>query len=73
MVETFLDLRSLLNEREARIKRYDERLRRAAKDDPRAGRLMEAPGWARLYGITKRGDTYLRTLLIDGARSALRR
>lgn len=29
-------------------------------------------GKQRLYGITKRGDTYLRTLLIHGARSALR-
>ena len=28
-------------------------------------------GKQRLYGITKRGDTYLRTLLIHGARSAL--
>ena len=30
-------------------------------------------GKQRLYGITKRGDTYLRTLLIHGARSALQR
>ena len=29
-------------------------------------------GKRRLYGITKRGDRYLRTLLIHGARSALR-
>jgi transposase len=29
-------------------------------------------GKQRLYGITKRGDAYLRTLLIHGARSALR-
>ncbi len=29
-------------------------------------------GKQRLYGITKRGDSYLRTLLIHGARSALR-
>lgn len=29
-------------------------------------------GKQRLYGINKRGDTYLRTLLIHGARSALR-
>ena len=29
-------------------------------------------GKQRLFGITKRGDTYLRTLLIHGARSALR-
>jgi transposase len=29
-------------------------------------------GKQRLYGISKRGDTYLRTLLIHGARSALR-
>lgn len=112
VVETFLDLRSQLNEREARIERYDERLTQAVKDDPRAGRLMEVPGVGkitatailatlgdphhyangrdfaanlglvprehssggkqRLYGITKRGDTYLRTLLIHGARSALR-
>lgn len=111
-VETFLDLRSQLNEREARINRYDERLMQAVKDDPRAGRLMEVPGVGkitatailaalgdpqhyangrdfaanlglvprehssggkqRLYGISKRGDTYLRTLLIHGARSALR-
>jgi transposase len=30
-------------------------------------------GRARLYGISKRGDRYLRTLLIHGARSALGR
>jgi len=30
-------------------------------------------GRARLFGITKRGDRYLRTLLIHGARSALGR
>jgi transposase len=29
-------------------------------------------GKQRLYGITRRGDSYLRTLLIHGARSALR-
>ena len=29
-------------------------------------------GRIRLLGISKRGDTYLRTLLIHGARSALR-
>lgn len=29
-------------------------------------------GKQHLYGITKRGDAYLRTLLIHGARSALR-
>jgi transposase len=29
-------------------------------------------GRQRLFGITKRGDRYLRTLLIHGARSALR-
>ena len=112
VVETLLELRAQLNEKEARINRYDERLTQAVKDDPRAGRLMEVPGVGkitatailaalgdprhyangrdfaanlglvphehssggrqRLYGITKRGDTYLRTLLIHGARSALR-
>src|ERR1700752_2865131 len=30
-------------------------------------------GRARLFGISKRGDRYLRTLLIPGARAALRR
>jgi transposase len=30
-------------------------------------------GSARLFGISKRGDRYLRTLLIHGARSALGR
>jgi transposase len=30
-------------------------------------------GRARLFGISKRGDRYLRTLLIHGARSALGR
>lgn len=30
-------------------------------------------GWARLFGISKRGDRYLRTLMIHGARAALGR
>lgn len=34
--------------------------------------LHSSGGKQRLYGITKRGDAYLRTLLIHGARSALR-
>jgi len=37
-----------------------------------APREHSSGGKQRLYGITKRGDTYLRTLLIHGARSALR-
>lgn len=35
-------------------------------------RQHSSGGKERLFGITKRGDTYLRTLLIHGARSALR-
>jgi transposase len=35
-------------------------------------RQMSSGGKERLLGISKRGDTYLRTLLIHGARSALR-
>ena len=34
--------------------------------------LVAAIGDARLLGISKRGDAYLRTLLVHGARSALR-
>ena len=35
-------------------------------------RQYSSGGKQRLYGISKRGDTYLRTLLIHGARSVLR-
>jgi transposase len=35
-------------------------------------RQYSSGGKQRLYGISKRGDTYLRTLLIHGARSMLR-
>jgi transposase len=40
-----------------------------------SGRRPESAsgGRARLFGISKRGDRYLRTLLIHGARSALGR
>lgn len=109
---TFEELIGQLREKDERIEVYDRRLAQAAKDDERAGRLMEVPGIGkltatavlaavadaghfdsgrdfaanlglvprehssggkqRLYGITKRGDSYLRTLLIHGARSALR-
>ena len=36
-------------------------------------RQHSSGGKARLFGITKRGDTYLRTLLIHGARSVVSR
>lgn len=111
-VETFRELRAQLVDKECRVKHCEERLTQAAKDDPRAGQLMEVPGVGKitatailaalsdphhyrnardfatnlglaprehssgekkkLLSITKRGDTYLRTLLIHGARSALR-
>jgi transposase len=35
-------------------------------------RQHSSGGKSRLYGISKRGDTYLRTLLIHGSRSVLR-
>lgn len=35
-------------------------------------RQYSSGGKSKLYGISKRGDTYLRTLLIHGARSVLR-
>ena len=35
-------------------------------------RQYSSGGKSRLKGISKRGDTYLRTLLIHGARSVLR-
>lgn len=35
-------------------------------------RQYSSGGKSKLYGISKRGDTYLRTLLIHGARSMLR-
>ena len=35
-------------------------------------RQYSSGGKQRLYGISKRGDTYLRTLLIHGARCVLR-
>lgn len=109
---TFRELKEQLDDKDARIAVYDERVAQWAKEDVRATRLMEVPGVGkliatavlaavadphhysngrdfaanlglvprehssggkqRLFGITKRGDTYLRTLLIHGARSALR-
>ena len=111
-IATFTELKAQLDDKDARIAAYDQRLSQAAKEDARAARLMEVPGIGkltatavlatvadahhfdngrdfaanlglvprehssggkqRLFGITKRGDTYLRTLLIHGARSALR-
>ena len=111
-IATFTELKAQLDDKDARIAAYDQRLVQAAKEDGRAKSLMEVPGIGkvtatavlatvadahhfdsgrdfaanlglvprehssggkqRLYGITKRGDTYLRTLLIHGARSALR-
>ena len=35
-------------------------------------RQYSSGGKQRLYGISKRGDTYLRTMLIHGARAVLR-
>jgi transposase len=35
-------------------------------------RQYSSGGKSRLQGISRRGDTYLRTLLIDGARAVLR-
>lgn len=110
-LETFRDLKAQLDEKEQRIREYERRLNRAAKDE-RAQKLMEIPGVGpitataviasvadahhyrsgrdfaanlglvprehssggkqRLYGITCKGDAYLRTLLIHGGRSALR-
>lgn len=109
---TFTELKAQLDDKDARIAIYDERLTKAAKENTRAKKLMAVPGVGkltatavlaavadahhfnnghdfaanlglvprehssggkqRLFGITKRGDTYLRTLLIHGARSALR-
>ena len=109
---TFRELIEQLDDKEARLDSYDQRLAAAARDDERAQRLMAVPGIGkitatallasvgaagefgsgrdlaanlgmvprehssggkqRLYGITKRGDCYVRTLLIHGARSALR-
>lgn len=111
-ITTFGDLAAQLDDKQARLASYDQRLQQAAKADERAQRLLEVPGIGtitatavlasvadahhfgsgrdfaanlglvprehssggkqRLYGITKRGDVYLRTLLIHGARSALR-
>ena len=111
-IATLTELKTQLDDKDARIAVYDARLTQAAKEDARAPRLMEVPGVGkliatavlaavadahhfgngrdfaanlgltprehssggkqRLFGITKRGDTYLRTLLIHGARSALR-
>lgn len=108
---TFTELKAQLDDKDARITVYDERLAGAAKEDERAKKLMAMPGIGkltatavlaavsdahhfnngrdfaanlglvprehssggkqRLFGITKRGDKYLRTLLIHGARSAL--
>ena len=112
-LSTFAELKTQLNDNDSRIAVYDERLRRAVKEDARAKTLMAMPGVGkmtatavlaavadahhfnngrdftanlglvplehssggkqRLFGITKRGDTYLRILLIHGARSALLR
>ena len=111
-ISTFGDLTAQLDDKEARIATYDQRLMQVLQSDERAKRLWEVPGIGpltataviasvadahhfgsgrdfaanlglvprehssggkqRLYGITKRGDVYLRTLLIHGARSALR-
>jgi transposase len=110
--QTLRELLEQFDQQDKRIDAYDKRVAQAAKEAPRAQRLMQIPGIGqltatailssvadahhfdsgrdlsanlgivprqhssggkeRLLGITKRGDSYLRTLLIHGARSALR-
>lgn len=110
--ETFRDLVAQLDDKEARLQIYDQRIAEVARGNEVAQRLLAVPGIGRLtatallasvadasefksgrdlsanlglvprehssggkqrlYGITKRGDRHLRTLLIHGARSALR-
>jgi transposase len=111
-LETFRDLVTQLDDKEARLQVYDRRLVEAARTNEKVKRLLAVPGIGiltatamlasvtdasdfktgrdlsanlglvprehssggkqRLYGITKRGDWYLRSLLVHGARSALR-
>ena len=72
------DLLSHLRSLDERIGAYDRELERLARSSAAATRLMSVPGVGpltalatRLGHITKRGDPYLRTLLILGARAAL--
>lgn len=69
-----------------RVGELDSEIAAISRDEPAAVRLQQlrgvgpmiatalvaAIGDARLLGISKRGDAYLRTLLVHGARSALR-
>lgn len=111
-VELLSDLQAQLGERDERIAAYDARVKRVAKDDPLASKLLALPGVGpvtatalvaavndgklyasgrqmaanlgitphehssggkqRLSGITKRGNAYVRMLLIHGARSVLK-
>ena len=67
------ELREELIELDTRIAGYDRTgvsLRRGLALCPKQ---RSSGGRARLFGISKRGDRYLRTLLIHGARSALGR
>ena len=45
---TFVELRSQLNDKDARLAIYDERLAAAAREDERARKLMEVPGIGKL-------------------------
>lgn len=77
------DIQVELAELDQRITSYDRRVRelyRSSELCQRIGRIegiglvpkqRSSGGRSRLFGISKRGDRYLRTLLIHGARAAL--
>ena len=65
-----LELGKYWEECDARIGQLNEQLKQHCRDDERCQR--SSGGKTVLLGITKHGDRYLRTLLIHGARSALR-
>ena len=112
MREELVHLREEFALIDARIDRYDKKIKKASKSDKRCRLLETIPGFGpmsatalvaavgdvsvfkngremaawlglvprqhstggktKLLGISKRGNTYLRTLLIHGARAALR-
>lgn len=66
------DLCAHLRELDTRVLAYDREIGEQARQCEPARRLQHSSGGkSRLGSITKRGDAYLRTLLILGARSVL--
>ena len=79
VIETLREQYARLGELDEQISQIERRLRQWQREDLATMRIAAIPGVGllsataavRLLGISKRGDKYLRTLLIHGARAVL--